>query len=135
MKREHEKDLERLFRYIKTFWRNITIMGDDDNECWNWNKSTGNGYGKIRTRELGSGKDITMNAHRYAYLIFIGPIPDNLHCLHICDNRRCCNPSHLFLGTISDNSQDMVKKGRARNGQTPEEIWRKHEISNLRRNP
>jgi hypothetical protein len=51
-------------------------------------------------------------AHRLAYEREIGPIGD-LHVLHMCDNRRCVRPDHLFLGTQSDNSKDMWQKNRA----------------------
>lgn len=51
-------------------------------------------------------------AHRAAYLLFVGPVPDDLFVCHRCDVRPCVNPSHLFLGTQSDNLRDMVNKGR-----------------------
>lgn len=53
----------------------------------------------------------TYLAHRLAYLTFVGPIGQNKVC-HSCDNPKCINPSHLFLGSQQDNMDDKVKKGR-----------------------
>lgn len=65
-------------------------------------------------------------ASRVAWVIVNGPIPDGLFVLHHCDNGVCCNPAHLFLGTRSDNSLDMVAKGRGHKNRrpTPEHIVR-----------
>lgn len=51
-------------------------------------------------------------AHRVAWLLFRGPIPDGHLVLHRCDQPRCVNPEHLFMGTARDNTQDMIAKGR-----------------------
>ena len=79
--------------------------------CWRWNGShVHNGYGQI----LGTvgGKRIPLRAHRVSWELHFGPIPDGSMVLHRCDVRDCVNPSHLFLGTASDNTRDMVSKGR-----------------------
>lgn len=80
-----------------------------NNQCWEWfaAKDTG-GYGII-----GDEKNRFVLAHRYSYTIFIGEIPKGLLVCHKCDNRKCVNPFHFFLGTHKDNNDDCIKKGRA----------------------
>ena len=75
----------------------------------------GKGYGCITVR---TGH--TSGAHRVAWELANGPIPAGLYVLHRCDNRPCCNPSHLFLGTNRDNIADMIAKGRDRKVQGEE---------------
>jgi hypothetical protein len=74
--------------------------------CWNWTKRTIFGYGYFSL----NGKSI--RAHRYSYQLHKGKIPEGLCVCHSCDNRRCVNPSHLWLGTLNDNIQDCKRKGR-----------------------
>jgi hypothetical protein len=76
--------------------------------CWLWIGSTSNrfGYGRVsqnRRERL---------AHRLSYLAHNGPIPLDMHVLHRCDVAICVNPDHLFLGTLKDNVQDCLSKGR-----------------------
>ena len=60
-------------------------------------------------------KGLNYKAHRVAYQIYNGAIPDGLLVCHTCDNRTCVNPAHLFLGTNKDNCQDTGRKGRVKN--------------------
>ncbi len=76
--------------------------------CHEWQTETNRGgYGKIWFR----GKP-SVPAHRVAYTLFVSPIPEGRHVLHRCDNRKCVNPEHLFLGSNRDNVSDMDGKGR-----------------------
>lgn len=76
--------------------------------CIEWTGHTvGGGYGQVRH----NGKDAY--AHRVAFERAFGAIPKGMFVLHKCDNRPCCNPDHLFLGTHADNMRDKVKKGRS----------------------
>jgi len=66
----------------------------------------GGGYGRVNF----NGQRFV--AHRLAWELTNGPIPEGLFVLHKCDNPPCINPDHLFLGTNKDNTQDMLAKGR-----------------------
>jgi hypothetical protein len=76
--------------------------------CWIWQGGrTGSNYGELHRNNR------PILAHRYSYELHYGPITNGLWVLHHCDNPPCVNPSHLFLGTPKDNTQDMINKGRA----------------------
>lgn len=79
--------------------------------CWIWGRSTmSSGYGHISS---GRREGIRMlGAHRVSYEMFNGPIPPGLVVMHSCDEKLCINPAHLSVGTKSENSRDMTRKGR-----------------------
>ena len=81
-------------------------MPEPNTGCSLWTGATTRGYGSVRRH----GR--ALYAHRVAYELFVGPIPDGMHVLHHCDTPPCVNPEHLFLGTDADNIQDMDRKGR-----------------------
>jgi hypothetical protein len=87
------------------FWARVEIKGPD--ECWLWKNST---------NKFGHGSACYHNrlykTHRLAYAFTNGTVPQGLLVRHSCDNPPCCNPGHLLLGTIKDNSDDMMARKR-----------------------
>lgn len=81
---------------------------DDATGCWMWQGAVVRGYGATKI----AGKMI--RAHRAAYQEFVGEIPEGIFVCHHCDQPLCINPSHLFLGTPSDNMRDMTNKDRGK---------------------
>jgi len=73
-----------------------------------------NGYGSFSF--INDGQRERQQAHRMAWQLYLGPIPAHLAVLHKCDNPRCVNPEHLFLGTNEDNRADCVAKDRQAKG-------------------
>ncbi len=99
---------------IKSVWKKVAIAGPD--ECWNWLGGLSNGYGRIDISGVPG-----VYAHRVAYLsanpgsITLCDDGTKEKCvLHRCDNTRCCNPSHLFLGSHAENMKDKQQKGRSK---------------------
>ena len=79
--------------------------------CWLWRGSKRHkGYGAFVYAK--DGKGINGRAHRYMFEMMHGDIPPGMWVLHTCDVPACVNPLHLFLGTLQDNVDDMMRKGR-----------------------
>jgi hypothetical protein len=92
-----QKDIDRFFTKV-----------NKTDTCWNWTAACKhNGYGQFMLHE-----GINRRAHRISWMIHNGSIKDDLMVLHKCDNRKCVNPEHLFLGTAKDNTTDMMNKNR-----------------------
>ncbi len=87
------------------FWSKVQKGGPK--ECWKWTASVGkqHGYGQFKVGPR------MVTAHRVAFFLGTGKQPASKHVLHKCDNKLCCNPRHLFLGTNRDNIDDFLMKG------------------------
>lgn len=94
------------------FWKRVQIKGQD--ECWEWQGQLMDNrpYGKVKYHQQ------HWSAHRLAYTLANGEIPEGMNVCHACDNPKCCNPSHLWLGTHADNNKDRTAKGRSAKGES-----------------
>lgn len=114
--------------YVASFWEKVNKDGSIPphmphlGKCWEWTGSclASFGYGSFYVNS------IQIRAHRYSWQLAYGEIPNNLWVLHKCDNPKCVNPFHLFLGTTQDNTEDKVSKNRSARG----EKSGMHKISN-----
>lgn len=99
--------MSRPAKSLDEFRIHFNSLVDFDGKCWCWKGQTDRkGYGRIWR----DGK--RRQAHRVSYELIFGPIPDGMQVCHKCDNPPCVRPSHLFLGTQSDNMKDCTNKGR-----------------------
>lgn len=109
---EFEKLNQRMFCSNR-----CNILGNVEKKdgCWNWKKGCKEfGYGQFRNFETGKME----TAHRISYKTFKGIIPNEAFVCHSCDNPKCCNPEHLWIGNCKENMQDAQNKGRTLKGNT-----------------
>src|SRR3990172_5517239 len=93
-------------RLENLIWDNLDTSGGET-ACWEWQGNRGaGGYGLLTL----DGKSV--GVHRVVYWVLVGEIPEGMCVCHHCDNPPCCNPAHLFVGSIGDNIGDMFNKGR-----------------------
>lgn len=109
-------------KQIKAFWSKVDAAEPEC--CWDWTASLlSTGYGQFR---ISNGRN--WRAHRLAYALTYGPIPEGRVVMHSCDNRRCVNPRHLQLGTQKQNLIDMALRGR-----TPRPVLTAEAVADCRR--
>lgn len=112
--------------FIEDVWKYINKGGE--NECWEWLRSCNTrGYGNI------SINNKMYKSHRVVYELIFGKIPVGMHVLHHCDNRKCCNPNHLFLGNNEDNIRDKIKKGRQSRGERSNNKLKEEQVLEIRK--
>lgn len=119
------------------FWAKTKMVGD----CCEWQASlNSSGYGRFAIgrgwHHRNSQRSAWISAHRAAWELTNGPIPDGLQVLHQCDNRRCVRVEHLYLGTNDDNVRDwMERSGRvwAAGEAAPQAVFNSEQVQEIRR--
>lgn len=90
---------------VAQFWAKVDVRSNG--VCWFWKGQKVNDYGRFRSER----------AHRFAYEISKGPIPQDLLVRHMCGNKLCVNPIHLEIGTMADNAHDGIRLGEVLRGE------------------
>lgn len=120
--------------FDEKFWEKVDVRGED--ECWEWMAARSRkGYGNFYLA-IGNSKSLHCLSHRMAYILSSdSQIPEGMLVCHKCDNPPCCNPKHLFLGTVKDNAVDMWNKGRShvQRGNKPHSKINQEQANEIRR--
>ena len=97
----------KLGTFLQRFWNRVSAV---QSGCWEWvGKIERGGYARVR---LENSRERVL-VHRLSWEMKNGPIPEGMLILHKCDNRKCVNPDHLYVGTYQNNTDDMLERGRA----------------------
>ncbi len=108
--RRSKKAIEKFQSRKKIKFVRVPCIYPELGDCWENTSHYKDSYGYPYIRRNGKKSNIS----RYVWRLRFDPIPRGMCICHKCDNPKCINPEHLFLGTHKDNSQDMARKGRAR---------------------
>lgn len=123
--RERQRHLTNKRGWMVRFFSYLDCSDGVVDQCWNWTgalRHSGHGEFSIASWHV-------LYPHRLAYALFKGPITAGLDVCHTCDNPRCCNPDHLWLGTRAENTLDAHKKGRLRSTPPPAHLRARGEAS------
>jgi hypothetical protein len=112
---------------VNRFWDKVLIPVlipsapfNRENTCWIWQGAKGSGAGSLHKAVYGNFKLYgrrVVKAHRFAWELFHGPIPEGMSVDHKCGNTLCCNPSHLELVTIPENTRRQNARKALKQGQ------------------
>lgn len=101
-------------RLCERFAASVSV--DPATGCHEWQGQVDTTPGHLPYGQFAIGHGRRYRAHRVAWVLFVGTIPVGAQVLHECDNARCVNPKHLFLGDRTVNMRDMVRKNRSPHG-------------------